>query len=92
MRIRSALKGNVSLAGHPHSSGTLQSDEITPGLSEFDLNYYGWRVVLAACLGVHGLCEAAGRGIRLEPRSRVERLRYRRRHSGPVLPAAGPLD
>jgi MFS family permease len=29
-----------------------QSDETTPGLSEFDLNYYGWRVVLAACSGV----------------------------------------
>jgi hypothetical protein len=26
--------------------------EIPPGLSEFDLGYYGWRVVLAACLGV----------------------------------------
>ena len=42
----------MSLAGHPQSSGTIQSDETTPGLSEFDLNYYGWRVVLAACLGV----------------------------------------
>ena len=42
----------MSLAGHPKSSGTIQSDELTPGLSEFDLNYYGWRVVLAACLGV----------------------------------------
>ena len=42
----------MSLAGHPQSSGTIQSDETTPGLSEFDLKYYGWRVVLAACLGV----------------------------------------
>ena len=42
----------MSLAGHPQSSGTIQSDETTPGLSEFDLEYYGWRVVLAACLGV----------------------------------------
>jgi len=42
----------VSLSGHPQSSDTIQSDELTPGLSEFDLDYYGWRVVLAACLGV----------------------------------------
>jgi hypothetical protein len=40
------------LAGHPQSSDTIQSDEATPGLSEFDLKYYGWRVVLAACFGV----------------------------------------
>src|SRR5580693_2803968 len=26
--------------------------ETAPGASEFDLGYYGWRVVLAACLGV----------------------------------------
>src|ERR1700692_3111946 len=26
--------------------------EMSPGPSEFDLGYYGWRVVLAACLGV----------------------------------------
>lgn len=40
------------MAGHPQSSDRIQSDELTPRLSEFDLNYYGWRVVLAACLGV----------------------------------------
>jgi MFS family permease len=40
------------LAGQPQSSDTIQSDEATPGLSEFDLKYYGWRVVLAACFGV----------------------------------------
>jgi MFS family permease len=28
------------------------SAEPAPGLTEFDLGYYGWRVVLAACLGV----------------------------------------
>ncbi len=32
----------------PHS----QSTNRTPDLTEFDLGYYGWRVVLAACLGV----------------------------------------
>ncbi len=42
----------MSLAGRPTSSDTIQGHELTPGLSEFDLNYYGWRVVLAACLGV----------------------------------------
>ena len=30
----------------------LQTAESTPTLTEFDLDYYGWRVVLAACLGV----------------------------------------
>ena len=30
----------------------LQTAESTPSLTEFDLDYYGWRVVLAACLGV----------------------------------------
>jgi MFS family permease len=42
----------VSLASHPQSRDPIRSDELTPELSEFDLNYYGWRVVLAACLGV----------------------------------------
>jgi len=31
---------------------TVQSAEAQPGLSEFDPGYYGWRVVVAACLGV----------------------------------------
>ena len=30
----------------------LQTEESPPVLSEFNLGYYGWRVVLAACLGV----------------------------------------
>jgi MFS family permease len=30
----------------------VPADEIPPGPSEFDPGYYGWRVVLAACLGV----------------------------------------
>lgn len=30
----------------------LQAPEPAPGLTEFELRYYGWRVVLAACLGV----------------------------------------
>ena len=29
-----------------------QPAEVSSGPSEFDLGYYGWRVVLAACLGV----------------------------------------
>jgi len=35
-------------------AGTVitQPAEMPPGSSEFDLGYYGWRVVLAACLGV----------------------------------------
>ena len=31
---------------------TVRPVEIAPGPGEFDLGYYGWRVVLAACLGV----------------------------------------
>jgi hypothetical protein len=42
---------NVSSARHPQSN-LGQSGEPAPGLSEFNLGYYGWRVVLAACLGV----------------------------------------
>ena len=29
-----------------------RSSETAAGLTEFDLGYYGWRVVLAACFGV----------------------------------------
>src|SRR5277367_3436084 len=31
---------------------TTQRTELADGLTEFDLGYYGWRVVLAACFGV----------------------------------------
>jgi hypothetical protein len=69
--------------------------------SEFDLGYYGWRVVLAAmsrCDGgirfairlyIFGFCEAAGGGIRLEPRGHLKRLRHRRRHFGLISPLLG---
>jgi len=40
------------LAPHPQSTPTMQSTQMTSDLTEFDLSYYGWRVVLAACLGV----------------------------------------
>ena len=40
------------MAPHPASGSAIQDDEAASGLSEFDLDYYGWRVVLAACLGV----------------------------------------
>jgi MFS family permease len=33
-------------------TATAPAAEIPPGPSELDLGYYGWRVVLAACLGV----------------------------------------
>ena len=33
-------------------TATVQATEITSGPREFDLGYYGWRVVLAACFGV----------------------------------------
>jgi MFS family permease len=40
------------LAPHSQSTDTLQPAEMTSSLAEFDPGYYGWRVVLAACLGV----------------------------------------
>jgi MFS family permease len=42
----------VNLARHPQSADPMQPAEKTSELTEFDLGYYGWRVVLAACLGV----------------------------------------
>ena len=42
-----SIPGSVGI-----STATLQPAEAAPGLSEFDLGYYGWRVALAACLGV----------------------------------------
>jgi MFS family permease len=40
------------LATQPQSSNATPSPEIASGPSEADLGYYGWRVALAACLGV----------------------------------------
>jgi MFS family permease len=42
----------VNLVPHDQSADTIQRAEMTSDLTEFDLGYYGWRVVLAACLGV----------------------------------------
>lgn len=42
----------VSQAQPLPSTDTMPSVEPARDLSEFDLHYYGWRVVLAACLGV----------------------------------------
>ena len=36
----------------PEFSRVYISQDDAPGLSETDLHYYGWRVALAACLGV----------------------------------------
>jgi hypothetical protein len=43
---------NVSLAGHPQAATQYKAMKRAPGLGESDLKYYGWRVVLAACVGV----------------------------------------
>jgi MFS family permease len=40
------------LIPHPPNRNTAQSSKPADSLTEFDLGYYGWRVVLAACLGV----------------------------------------
>jgi MFS family permease len=40
------------LATQPQSGSPAPPDEIASGLTENDLGYYGWRVALAACLGV----------------------------------------
>lgn len=37
---------------HPQAEDTVEIATAISGLSEFDIRYYGWRVVLAACLGV----------------------------------------
>src|SRR5208282_1530805 len=37
---------------HLQATNTMQPAGTTSGLTEFDFGYYGWRVVLAACLGV----------------------------------------
>jgi MFS family permease len=40
------------LAPHPQNMDTIQRAAMTSELTEFDSGYFGWRVVLAACLGV----------------------------------------
>jgi MFS family permease len=42
-----SVPGNVGVG-----TATVQPAETASGPSEFDLGYYGWRVVLAACFGV----------------------------------------
>jgi MFS family permease len=42
----------LSLTDHSQTTETLAASEGTFGKTEFDLAYYGWRVVLAACFGV----------------------------------------
>ncbi len=42
-----SIPGNVGTG-----TATVLRAEMTPDLTEFDPGYYGWRVVLAACLGV----------------------------------------
>jgi len=45
--------GNESFPGSVELGVAMRpSADSVPGPSEFDLGYYGWRVVLAACLGV----------------------------------------
>ena len=42
----------MNSAPHHQSASTMQPAEMTSELTEFDFGYYGWKVVLAACLGV----------------------------------------
>ena len=42
----------MNLGPRSQSTNTMQPAELTSDLTEFDLGYYGWRVVLAACFGV----------------------------------------
>jgi MFS family permease len=42
----------VNLDPHSQSTNTIQPIKRSSDLTEFDLGYYGWRVMLAACLGV----------------------------------------
>ena len=94
----------MSLARNLENPDTLQSAAPEAALTEFDLGYYGWRVVLAACLGVMAgfgslfvytfsvFVKPLGCGIRLEPRSHLTRLRNCRRHAGRDLPLPWPID
>jgi MFS family permease len=52
-RQRDQRMSNESVTGSVGVGVTMtQRADSAPGPSEFDLGYYGWRVVLAACLGV----------------------------------------
>jgi MFS family permease len=57
-RCRARDQAINKMSNRSFSKSVEGSDAITPGAegvrgaSEFDLTYYGWRVVLAACLGV----------------------------------------
>jgi MFS family permease len=51
-RVARRRAGNVSSTVHTQSTTKVQSAEPPPGLSEFEIGYYGWRVVVAACFGV----------------------------------------
>src|SRR5580693_2475829 len=52
-RSRDQPMGNESFPGSVELGVAMRpSADSVPGPSEFDLGYYGWRVVLAACLGV----------------------------------------
>jgi len=51
-QTRWCWEGTVSLARDLEGRNTMHSAELQSGLSEFDLGYYGWRVVLVACFGV----------------------------------------
>jgi MFS family permease len=42
----------LTLATQTQSGNPTPPAQVTSGLSEVDFGYYGWRVVLAACLGV----------------------------------------
>jgi MFS family permease len=42
----------MSLPSEPQILIAAERAEPTANLTEFDLGYYGWRVVLAACFGV----------------------------------------
>jgi MFS family permease len=42
----------VSSSGHTQTATNVHGVEASPALNEFDIRYYGWRVVLAACFGV----------------------------------------
>lgn len=77
------------------------SADSVPGPSEFDLGYYGWRVVLAACLGVmagFGSLFVYTFSVFVKPLatefgwSREAISSGFRRHSRRVLPTAGAVD
>ena len=103
LRTQSTSEGISELVPHSEGTnrGTLRNAVRTHGI-RFRLLRLACRssglfrsdggIRLAIRLHVLRFREAAGCGIRMEPRSHLQRIRHRGGHAGRVLPTAGPVD